>query len=177
MSAKVVDDGVKVGCALHQAVQVHDVQRHGGAGFGWTWARGRLFNVEQRTDDIFDFEGERVPVPVQHQIAGLDAAHEFAVPVPEGLAGLVVGAGGGDESVPDVFGMVEQLQEGLLPQQLVGGVDEVACTSAGGAEGGEVARAEIGQDELQELGGKLDEGSGGAEERHGGWSVVSKDTR
>ena len=81
------------------------------------------------------------------------------MPVPESLARLMVSARGGGQTAPGMLRMVEGVGEDGLPQMLVGGgADEVVCTAAGLAEAHEVVWGEMCQDELEQLGSKVDQG-------------------
>lgn len=158
MSAEVVDDAIKVGCVTHQTGEVHNIQRHGYvSGPIRAGARRSQLDIEQSADDVLYLGSEFLLVGFQNEIGGVEAPNEFPVPIPQQLARLVESAGGRDERVPNMSRMVKDMEESLLPQQLVSGTDEVACTLASCSERDQLRWLEIRQDELQQLGGQLDE--------------------
>lgn len=68
------------------------------------------------------------------------------MPIPEGFARLAVCTCSRHQVLPDVFRMVELLEEDGFPEDLVGRADEVAGAAAGLSEAGEFLGVKICQD-------------------------------
>ena len=84
------------------------------------------------------------------------------MPIPVGFAVTIQGSGGRDHGFPSMFWMIKNLQECGFPKGAVLGVDEEGSMTASPGKADDVARREIGQDQVQELWGQLHEMGHGA---------------